>query len=107
MKFSKRLYFYFETNSYYIETKVNTNNLTHLLFGLCHITFVPIIQQVFFLNLRYVISKYVDGQNSKKSSKFYTISWSIPFLNQDWELKTSCCNTKLYELGFFSHSVNN
>lgn len=27
-------------------------------------------------------------------------SWSVPFLNQDWELKTNCCSTKLYELEF-------
>lgn len=33
-------------------------------------------------------------------------SGSIPFLNQDWELKTNC-NTKLYELEYFSRSVNN
>lgn len=54
MKFSKRLHFYFETNSYYIETEVNTNNLSHLSFGFCHIKFVPIIKQVFSLNRRYV-----------------------------------------------------
>lgn len=71
MKFSKRLHFYFETNSYYIGTEVNTNNLTHLLFGLCHIKFVPFVQQVLSLNRRYVIRKYVDGQNSKQSSKLY------------------------------------